>query len=624
MLTKHIATIILLFLSFFISRPAHADDDYAIGNPTLKVIWVDPVNGSDRPDRGSTRALALKTVTEAWNLIPQGAILNNEGFQIMLAPGVYSIDNVPSIFQSVWGTSDNPVIFQAADDTGAVVFPSIDVTLCKYLYMIGIRFIASQSSYVSDFVACDHVLLRSCQFLAADSTSANSASLGVIFNQCQHIYFEHSEIANSSGRAIDLYATQYGHIKDCSVHHYGENGISLAGGTAYFSVEENTIHHGGSGGIACWTRDTTRGLDNMISPWVHYEIYDIKCYNNIIHHTAGAGFSCSGGYNILFAFNTLYQTGLTNSLVKLGTAIRACAIDRDIGHALIDSGAWGTWYWYLNGLDSDSAPIPNKNIFIYNNIFANTPDSATASSHFTILGPVTAAAFNASCPRPALADDNLKIRGNIIWNGAAGKSLGITPTSGCGSSNPSCNQTQLEDDNLVNAAEPQFVNDSLGNFHPKRGSIVFTIAKTFPVPVFSWTGLPPAPQEPQGNTSNRIPVDKDSNLRNLNFPIAGAFDISISSVADQMLSQEDVSLLQNYPNPASGVTTIGFHLAARKHVVIEIYDLLGTKMKTLSSSAMDEGDHYVDWNTSSVPSGKYFYRIETENMTATKQMTVVR
>ena len=358
----------------------------------------------------------------------------------------------------------------------------------------------------------------------------------------------------------------------------------------------------------------------MFMPWVHYEVYDVKCFNNIFHHISDAGFSCNGGYNILFAHNTLYQTGLNSSLVSLGLARRARSVDKDLCREYIDSGAWGTWY--LDRSDSDGAPIPNKNIFVYNNIFSNSIDSATSGGHFSVGGALSATAFNAVCPRPAYTDDNVQFKGNIIWNGNSDKSLGLIPGAGCGPENPTCNQTQLFGDNTINVAEPEFVGASFADFHPKPAGTIFTIAKPVPIPAFSWTGLPPRPSEPAGNISNSILVDRDSNKRNPNQPISGAFIISTSSVSQNV--SEDVSLLQNYPNPVHDVTTIFFHLRSRSEVTLEIYDILGGKISSLIKATLDEGDHSALWNVSGIQSGKYFYRLATGHETMTKQMTIVK
>lgn len=617
---KHTIYTILILTSFFICRNVRADEDYDIGGPTLKELWVDPVNGQDAPGRGNVRSLALKSVRYAWAFLPNNQELTNTGYVIRLAPGTYPADDVPSIFQSVWGTVEFPVILQAADDSGAVIFPSIDVTTCFYFYAIGITFQANQESYISSFRSCDHVLLRNCRFLGKDTVLNKSAEIGVTFYQCQKVFIEHSEVTGSAGSAVALFASQYGHIKNTSLHDYGGNGVYMRGGAAYFSVEENTFSYGGGGGVVFSSHDTSSGLDNMYLPWVHYEVYDVKCFNNIFHHISDAGFSCNGGFNILFANNTLYQTGLKSSLVSLGLARRARSVDKDLCKEFIDSGAWGTWY--LDRSDSDGAPIPNKNIFIYNNIFANSTDSATSGGHFAVGGALSATAFNAVCPRPAYTDDDVKFRGNIIWNGGSDKSLGIVPGAGCGPENPTCNESQLLADNTINVAEPEFIGASFADFHPKPASAVFTIAKPVPIPDFSWTGLPPKPVEPVGNISNSILMDRDSNKRNPNSPISGAFIISTSSVSQNLT--DDVSLLQNYPNPAHGITTISFHLNTRSEVTLEVFNILGERVSSLIKAALDEGDHSTNWNTTDIHSGKYFYRLATGHMALTKQMTIVK
>lgn len=617
---KHTIHIVLVLISFFICRELRADADYDMGAPTLKELWVDPVNGKDAPGRGSTRLLAVKSVRYAWAFLPNNQELTNIGYVIKLCPGTYSPDDVPSIFQSVWGTAEFPVIFQAADDTGAVIFPSIDVTTCFYFYAIGITFQSNQESYVASFRACDHILLRNCKFLGKDTVLNKSAEIGLTFYQCQKVFIEGSEVSGSAGSAIALFASQYGHVKYTSLHNYGGNGVYMRGGAAYFTVEENTFSYGGGGGVVCSSHDTSSGLDNMFLPWVHYEVYDVKCFNNVFHNISDAGLSCNGAYNILFAHNTLYQTGLNSSLISLGLARRARSVDKDLCKEYIDSGAWGTWY--LDRSDSDGAPIPNKNIFIYNNIFSNSMDSATAGGHLSVGGALSATAFNAVCPRPAYADDNVEFRGNIIWNGNSDKSLGLIPGAGCGPENPTCNETQLFGDNTINVAEPEFIGVSFEDFHPKPASTVFTISKPVPIPDFTWSGLPLRPAEPSGSISNSITIDRDSNIRNPNSPICGAFIISKSSVSAS--SYEDVSLLQNYPNPAHGITTISFHLRNRSEVTLEVFNLLGEKISSLIHATLDEGDHSAEMNTSDVHSGKYFYRLATGRTTMTKQMAVVR
>ena len=45
----------------------------------------------------------------------------------------------------------------------------------------------------------------------------------------------------------------------------------------------------------------------MVPPWTHYEAYDIKFTNNVLHDVDGAAFGVWGGFNILMAHNTAYR-----------------------------------------------------------------------------------------------------------------------------------------------------------------------------------------------------------------------------------------------------------------------------------------------------------------------------
>ncbi|MEI8135333.1 MAG: right-handed parallel beta-helix repeat-containing protein [bacterium] len=627
-------TLVFALLSLMIVnvRLVRADDDYDMGSPILKEVWVDPVHGLDIPGRGATRAKAYRTVKSAWASIPANVELTNNGFVIMLAPGkYYDPDNVPSELQSVWGTSENPVIFQAADDTSSVDFPAIDITTCRYLYFLGINFAHTSGSfgdYVAKFRKCDHVLLRNCKFLGADSLSSDTATSGIVVYQCPNFYVEKSEVSfiggsdiiKPSGNAIDVFASQYGHIKQSSIHDFASNGVVLRGGSAYYTIEENTLYYGGGSAVSLSIHDTLSGIDNMVIPWVHYNSYDVKCYNNIIHHTLGAGFYCGGGFNILFAFNTLYQTGLRSSLLYLTQARRGRAVDPDIAQEYLDSGAWGTTYRDL-GDDSSSAPIPNKNIFIYNNIFVNTSDSTTLHPHLFISGPYMTPSVNAQCPRPALADENLQIRGNIISNGSPQKQLGLNSSSGCRESNPTCFEVELRTDNLINAAEQTFVGADFGNFRPEKGSTVFTIGKAVKIPNFDWTSIPTSDHiEPAGNDTNAIPMDLDSNKRKIDQPIAGAYVISTSSVAGEAIQNLE---LKCFPNPTNDEAFTLFHLNERSRVSVELFNSLGEKIEGGFISTLDAGDHEFTFHLKTQESGIYFCRISTPGIVQTKRIILI-
>jgi len=91
----------------------------------------------------------------------------------------------------------------------------------------------------------------------------------------------------------------------------------------------------------------------------------------------------------------------------------------------------------------------------------------------------------------------------------------------------------------------------------------------------------------------------------------------------------DFMLNQNYPNPFNPSTTIEYSLPTRSNVNISVYNILGRKVTTLINKNQTAGNHSVTWNGANnqnqqVSSGIYFYRIETNDFTTTKKMTLLK
>jgi hypothetical protein len=73
------------------------------------------------------------------------------------------------------------------------------------------------------------------------------------------------------------------------------------------------------------------------------------------------------------------------------------------------------------------------------------------------------------------------------------------------------------------------------------------------------------------------------------------------------------SLKQNYPNPFNPETTIEYELSSPGEVRLEIFNIIGMKIATLTATSQAEGIHSYVWNGSAVPSGIYYYRLEVLN-----------
>ncbi|MCD4651460.1 MAG: carboxypeptidase regulatory-like domain-containing protein [Candidatus Cloacimonetes bacterium] len=99
--------------------------------------------------------------------------------------------------------------------------------------------------------------------------------------------------------------------------------------------------------------------------------------------------------------------------------------------------------------------------------------------------------------------------------------------------------------------------------------------------------------------------------------------------SDTDLIPVTTALGSNIPNPFNPETAINYTMQQTGHVVIEIYNAKGQKVKTLVNTAMEAGNHSIVWNGKdengkSVKSGVFFYRMKTGHYISTKKMIMLR
>ena len=98
----------------------------------------------------------------------------------------------------------------------------------------------------------------------------------------------------------------------------------------------------------------------------------------------------------------------------------------------------------------------------------------------------------------------------------------------------------------------------------------------------------------------------------------------IASVADEIDTAGSFKLFGNYPNPFSGITTIGYDVGKSTILSLFVYDILGrlVDQKRLSSPAT--GYQTVQFDASGLAAGTYLYRITDGTRAESKMMIVVR
>ncbi|HUQ89996.1 MAG TPA: right-handed parallel beta-helix repeat-containing protein [Vicinamibacterales bacterium] len=516
----------VLIACFFLLLPAAVvaqTPRYDMGAPVLQRIFVDPNRGDDRAS-GRSADSALLTIVEAWNRLPRNtpaAPFTAGGYEIMLMPGEYAESAIPHYLELRYGSREAPIVFRAASGAGtARLRAGLNIANVAYLYFIDIDIVPTPAADVFHCESCDHILIRNVTFSGgvrpAEGSDAPVAHETIKVNQSTRIYIEDSRVGGADDNAIDFVAVQDGHIIGNRVHSAGDWCGYVKGGSANILVDSNEFDDCGTGGF---TAGQGTGLQFMTAPWLHYEAYGIRIVNNIVHDTEGAGLGVSGGYNVLIAFNTMYRVGSRSHVIEAGFGARSCdaadvAAEHDRCAARLSAGAWGT----AAVDDGDNyVRIPNQHVFIMNNVVFNEGDGSQWQ-HFQIAGTYDGGAGGTGAPTSNRGDNDLRIAGNVIWNGPAERALGVGE-DGCPASHPTCSETYIRANNQINTRMPRFANLDEDNVRPAG---VLLQERSVAVPDFTWDDRPTRPEVPAGERSNRIAFDRNGRARGVSDPPGAA------------------------------------------------------------------------------------------------------
>jgi len=102
-----------------------------------------------------------------------------------------------------------------------------------------------------------------------------------------------------------------------------------------------------------------------------------------------------------------------------------------------------------------------------------------------------------------------------------------------------------------------------------------------------------------------------------------------ASVDDDGLQPEHFDLAQNRPNPFNPSTVIEYSLVAPGPVKLELYNLLGQRVRTLVDEIQPAGNHRIEWDGrdaggQALGSGVYLYRLQSVEGVLTRRMTLVK
>ncbi len=86
----------------------------------------------------------------------------------------------------------------------------------------------------------------------------------------------------------------------------------------------------------------------------------------------------------------------------------------------------------------------------------------------------------------------------------------------------------------------------------------------------------------------------------------------------------EFSLNQNFPNPFNPTTTISYSLQSRSHVTLTVYNVLGSQVRAHDLGLLPAGEYSFEFDAGDLPSGVYFYRLETDFGVQTRKMMLLK
>ena len=107
---------------------------------------------------------------------------------------------------------------------------------------------------------------------------------------------------------------------------------------------------------------------------------------------------------------------------------------------------------------------------------------------------------------------------------------------------------------------------------------------------------------------------------------------SVTGVVETTKVQELIKtfeLFQNYPNPFNPTTQIEYQITSAGHVEVQVFNINGELIKTLTNAELSAGKYSVCWNgkdknNNSVASGIYIYRVMSGNSILSKKMLLLK
>jgi len=96
----------------------------------------------------------------------------------------------------------------------------------------------------------------------------------------------------------------------------------------------------------------------------------------------------------------------------------------------------------------------------------------------------------------------------------------------------------------------------------------------------------------------------------------------LRGTGSEMVTQN--KLLSNYPNPFNPTTQIRYELSSKTRVRVEVFDVLGRRVRTLVHKEQPSGKYKVQFDGSHLSSGIYFIHLKAGSVSKIQKMTLIK
>jgi len=133
----------------------------------------------------------------------------------------------------------------------------------------------------------------------------------------------------------------------------------------------------------------------------------------------------------------------------------------------------------------------------------------------------------------------------------------------------------------------------------------------------------PMLNRPEGEETTTILVEAVSTEFGFSEPVETTVNWATTGIHGQVRS-EAPALAGGFPNPVSGIARVVFTIPSAGMTEFSVIDLAGRVVTVLHQGELTAGVHSVSWDTTALPPGIYFQRLEAPSGTVLRRSVVLR